>query len=185
MPKTHYPDLVSRTLSPLVLPLRLLFLRFQARPKLARIAREHHVEAVRHRAWLLSGAFTAGEGTYFNPGILVVVESWGDLVADIGERVAISPGVIFVSASSPNVSHLLDVPGFARRFVRHATIRVGDDAWLGTGCIILPGVTIGKGAVVGAGAVVTKDVPDWAVVAGIPAKITGDARSCDVPADPR
>lgn len=44
-------------------------------------------------------------------------------------------------------------------------------AWIGTGAIILAGVTIGKGAIIGAGAVVTKDVPDWAIVAGIPAKI--------------
>jgi acetyltransferase-like isoleucine patch superfamily enzyme len=44
-------------------------------------------------------------------------------------------------------------------------------ASIGTGAIILPGVTIGTGAVVGAGAVVTKDVPDYAVVAGSPARI--------------
>jgi maltose O-acetyltransferase len=51
----------------------------------------------------------------------------------------------------------------------HGHIAIGDDAWLGTGSIVLPDVTIGKGAVVGAGAVVTKDVPDYTVVAGVPA----------------
>ena len=50
-------------------------------------------------------------------------------------------------------------------------IKIGDDCWLGAGCAVLPGVTIGKGAVVGANAVVTKDVPEYAVVVGNPAKI--------------
>jgi acetyltransferase-like isoleucine patch superfamily enzyme len=50
-------------------------------------------------------------------------------------------------------------------------ITIGDDCWLGAGCVILPGVTLGNGVVVGANAVVTKNVPDYAVVVGIPAKI--------------
>ena len=59
---------------------------------------------------------------------------------------------------------------------RHTTytygkVRVKKNAWLGMGCTICPGVTIGKYAVVAAGAVVTKDVPDYAVVGGVPAKV--------------
>lgn len=50
-------------------------------------------------------------------------------------------------------------------------ITVGEDCWLAAGCVILPGVTLGNGVVVGANAVVTKNVPDYAVVVGIPAKI--------------
>ena len=49
-------------------------------------------------------------------------------------------------------------------------VRVGDWADIGTNAVILPGVTIGKGSIVGAGAVVTEDVPDFAIVAGVPAK---------------
>ena len=51
-----------------------------------------------------------------------------------------------------------------------------EGASLGTGAVILCGITIGKEAMVGAGAVVTKDVPDHAVVAGVPAKVMGDTR---------
>ncbi len=50
-------------------------------------------------------------------------------------------------------------------------VRVGENAWLGVGCILLPGVSIGDGSVVGAGAVVTKDVPARAIVVGNPAHV--------------
>lgn len=50
-------------------------------------------------------------------------------------------------------------------------IVIGDKCWIGAGAVILDGVKIGTGAIVGAGSVVTKDVPDYAVVAGAPAKI--------------
>lgn len=50
-------------------------------------------------------------------------------------------------------------------------VTIGSDVWIGNRVIILPGVNIGKGSIIGAGAVVTKDVPDYAVVAGVPAKV--------------
>jgi len=53
-------------------------------------------------------------------------------------------------------------------------VSIGDYAWLSTRCIILPGVTVGEGAVVAAGAVVTKDVEPYTVVGGVPAKKIGD-----------
>ena len=52
-------------------------------------------------------------------------------------------------------------------------VRVGEWADIGTNAVLLPGVTIGKGAMVGAGAVVTQDVPAFAKVAGVPAKVIG------------
>lgn len=55
--------------------------------------------------------------------------------------------------------------------IASAPIVIKDNAWIGFNSIILKGVTIGKGAVIGAGSVVTKDVPDYAVVGGNPAKI--------------
>ncbi|MFV0348183.1 MAG: chloramphenicol acetyltransferase [Halodesulfovibrio sp.] len=53
---------------------------------------------------------------------------------------------------------------------KQSPVTLGHDVWVGHGAIILPGNTIGTGAVVAAGAVVTKDVPDYTIVAGVPAK---------------
>ena len=50
-------------------------------------------------------------------------------------------------------------------------IVIEDDVWLGFGVIVLDGVRIGKGAVIGAGSVVTKDIPEGAIAAGIPARV--------------
>lgn len=55
-------------------------------------------------------------------------------------------------------------------------ITIGDDVWIGSGVTILDGLTVGDHVVIGAGAVVTKDVPDWAVVAGNPARFIRDRR---------
>ena len=50
-------------------------------------------------------------------------------------------------------------------------VRIGNDVWLGRGAVVLSGVTIGDGAAIGAYSVVTKDVPDYAIVGGNPAKL--------------
>ena len=58
---------------------------------------------------------------------------------------------------------------FARR--RSKLVTIGHDVWIGHGAIILSGRTIGTGAVIGAGAIVTKDVPDYSIVVGNPARV--------------
>lgn len=80
----------------------------------------------------------------------------------IGKYVCINDGVIILSASH-------DVSDSLWRH-KKAPISIGDYAWIATNAIILPGVHIGKGTVVGAGAVVSKNVSDYAIVTGNPAK---------------
>ncbi len=57
------------------------------------------------------------------------------------------------------------------RVIMTKKIHIKKNAWIGARANILPGVTIGENAIVGTGAVVTKDVPDYAVVGGVPAKV--------------
>ncbi|MFC0388398.1 LbetaH domain-containing protein [Muricoccus vinaceus] len=54
---------------------------------------------------------------------------------------------------------------------RSHRVTLGHDVWIGHGAVILPGVTIGTGAAIGAGAVVSKDVPDFAIVVGVPGRV--------------
>lgn len=61
-----------------------------------------------------------------------------------------------------------------------SAVEIGDYVFIGPRAIVLPGVKIGRGAVVAAGAVVTKDVPDFAVVGGVPAKVIGERKLKDL-----
>ena len=65
----------------------------------------------------------------------------------------------------------LQIPPLKRRIESKGPVIIGNNVWIGDKATILPGVTIGDGSIVAANAVVTKDVPPYSVVAGIPAKI--------------
>ena len=94
----------------------------------------------------------------------------------IGNYVCINDGVIILTASHDVLDPLWQH--------KKAPIYIGDYAWIATNAIILPGVKIGKGAVVGAGAVVSKDVPDYAIVIGNPAREINKKRTVDLKYNP-
>jgi maltose O-acetyltransferase len=81
----------------------------------------------------------------------------------IGDNVSISPEVMILGGS-----HDYNDPTF--RYVDAGPVTIEDHVWIGSRAMILPGVTVGRGAVVAAGSVVTKDVAPMVVVAGVPAK---------------
>jgi acetyltransferase-like isoleucine patch superfamily enzyme len=103
-----------------------------------------------------------------------------------GKFCSISPDCIIGMAQHPTRKHVTTYPAF---FSKNNTgclisfseknlfeekperIQIGNDVWIGCNCIIMGGITIGNGAIIAAGAVVTKDVEDYAIVGGVPAKI--------------
>lgn len=104
-----------------------------------------------------------GNDTFIGPGLEVIDATLANLIT-LGERVTIAPRSTIVVSSGPNNSKLKNI--FPRKF---GEVIIEDDAWIGTGVIILPGITVGKMSVVGAGAVVTKNVPPYTIVGGVPA----------------
>lgn len=87
----------------------------------------------------------------------------------IGRNVGIGPGVKIIT-SSHNLDEDEEKP-ILHKSLRFSAVVIGDDSDIGVGAIILPGVHVGRGAQVGAGAVVTSDVKEWNIVAGVPAKV--------------
>jgi acetyltransferase-like isoleucine patch superfamily enzyme len=93
----------------------------------------------------------------------------------IGDHTLLGPGVLITTLGHRYTA--LDLPVEAR------PVTIGNRVWVGARAIVLPGVTIGEGAVVAAGAVVTADVPAWTIVAGIPARVI-KSRTIDPPGAP-
>jgi maltose O-acetyltransferase len=99
------------------------------------------------------------------PGVLL--DAAGGIL--LGEGTILAPEVKVFSRSHNFDDDLQALP--FDNVVLVAPVRIGRYVWIGTRAIVLPGVTIGEGAVVGAGAVVSKDVPSCAVVVGNPARV--------------
>jgi hypothetical protein len=120
------------------------------------------------RATRGGGAAARYLGVRVGEGSRVLTRRFGSepWLISIGQRVTVSSEVQFLTHDGIGWLYE-DEQG--RRY-RYAPITVGDDVFIGYGSIILPGVQIGSRAVVGAGSVVTRDVPDGAVVGGNPAR---------------
>lgn len=113
--------------------------------------------------------------SYVGPGAKVIY-------ANIGSFCSIAGGSIIGLGNHPT-SFISTSPVFYSKknalrkvwtkqsFIEYKRIVIGNDVWIGSRAIIMGGVNIGNGAIIGAGAVVTKDVPAYAIVGGIPAKI--------------
>ncbi|MFX0198867.1 MAG: acyltransferase [Candidatus Hodarchaeota archaeon] len=117
------------------------------------------------RCLLKAAGYTIGHDVYIGEDLIIIDELDGRGHLSVGNRVAIAERVTLVISSRPNFSRISPYVPTA-----YGPIIIEDDAWLGTGTIVMPNITIGRGAVVGAGALVLRDVKPFTIVAGVPAK---------------
>ena len=103
-----------------------------------------------------------GDGIYANFNLTLVDD--GHIY--VGDKVMFGPNVTITTANHPINPELR-----ARGLQYNKDVFIGENAWIGAGAVILPGVHIGKNAVIGAGSVVTKDIPDDVVAVGNPCRV--------------
>lgn len=116
---------------------------------------------------------TVGEGFYANFNLVIL-----DVApVTVGDHVLFGPNVSLYTAGHP-----VHPDSRASGYEYGLPIVIGDDVWIGGSSVILPGVTIGRGAVIGAGSVVTRDIPPMVLAAGGPCRvirpITEEDRNC-------
>lgn len=111
--------------------------------------------------------FTPGLSIGNNSGVGIDCELWGNV--SVGQNVMMGPEVIVYTQN--HASDRTDIPMGQQGHQTEKPVVIGDDVWLGRRVMVLPGVHIGNGCIVGAGAVVTRDIPDYAVAGGVPAKV--------------
>ena len=92
---------------------------------------------------------------------------YGDGCVRIGDRVLIGNHSLITSTAHTYEGR----ESIAGQPMRHAPVQIGDDVWIGAYVLVEPGVTIGEGAIVGAHSLVRENVPPYAVVAGVPARL--------------
>lgn len=152
----------------------ILYLQKVRRYLWYRGAKSAPTSELRKYALRKAGHARIGDECYLGPNITITPLGGDDVTSKIlilGDRVAVSPNVQFLCSMHPENSKLAEIYG------KIDPITVEEDAWIGAGASILPGVTIGKCSIVGAGAVVTKNVPPHTVVGGVPAEKIKDIKN--------
>ena len=128
-----------------------------------------YIELPFHANW--GGAHVHfGSGIYANSNLTLVDD--GHIY--IGNRVMIGPNVVLTTANHPIE------PGLRARGLQYnKDIHIGENAWIGSGVTVVPGVRIGRNAVIGAGSVVTKNIPDNVVAVGNPCRVLREVSEHD------
>lgn len=113
------------------------------------------------------GEIKIGSNTTLNPFSIV----YGHGGTEIGNGVRIATHTVIIPAN-----HVFNdrEKYIYQQGIKSRGITIEDDVWIGAGSRILDGVSIGEGAVIGAGSVVTEDIPEYSVVAGVPAEVIGE-----------
>ena len=108
-------------------------------------------------------------GTNVGIGSNCVIHAGKTNEIQIGDNVLIAP-YVYIGGTRYHFDRL-DIPIDEQGPAPQGGVKIGDDVWIGAGTTIVDGIKIGSHAIIGAGAVVTRDVPEYAIVGGVPAKI--------------
>lgn len=159
--KTFWLYLVSRFVQPL--PETRLFRLKASLYRLAGVQVGRRVRICSSASLQGNGAVQLGDDTWVGHAVHIASGSCITIgrCVDIGPQVFIGTGTHVVDPAGEHSAG----PGL------NLDVTIGDGAWLGARCMILPGVTVGRKAVVAAGAVVTHDVPEGCLAAGVPAVV--------------
>jgi acetyltransferase-like isoleucine patch superfamily enzyme len=150
------------------LPQDPLSMRIKSLAMRARGARVGKRVKIWRRVWIDDfRRVTFGDEVTVGHGAMFVCGGGGNVA--VGDRVMIAHGAQIISSGH----RIPDDPAQAMRWSGPESdpVSIENDAWIGAGAIVLPGVTVAQGAIVGAGSVVTADVPANAVVVGNPARV--------------
>lgn len=148
--------------------------------RISKFALVDNISAISKRAKIYRGSkifnSTIGDYSYIAPGASIVCAEIGKFCS-IASNVGVGLGGhnMKVISTSPIFFSKKNATGYSwaskNSFDEYRKVVIGNDVWIGVNALIIGGVTIGDGAVVAAGAIVTKDVPPYAVVGGVPAKL--------------
>lgn len=124
-----------------------------------------------------------GRGVRIGPGVHIssfVHLNVGGGTLRIERNAAVTTGACVVTGTNVRAGQAMSSASPASmQVVERGEVLVREFAFVGAHAVILPGVVVGRYAIVGAGAVVTRDVPDFAEVKGVPARVTGDRRDLE------
>ncbi|MDD5253477.1 MAG: acyltransferase [Candidatus Nanoarchaeia archaeon] len=135
--------------------------------EVARLIANHSIgNGIRKIFFKISGV-KIGKKVFVNQG-LVIVDNGKKHMVILEDYVTLAPRITIITRSSPyNIHPSLrkeDLP------IKEGKVIIGEGSWIGTNVTILPNVKIGKCCIIGANSLVTKDIPDYSIAFGIPAK---------------
>lgn len=144
----------------------------------AELGRNVHLE---HDVWisvLQNGHLKLGEGVALNDGVFISCFN----KVEIGAHTGVGNGS-FISDGMRGYDPNSTTPFMRQPMTTKGPTRIGKNCWVGVNCIITSGVTIGDWCIIGANSVVTKDVPSYSVVGGVPARVLRQLEPANAPDD--